>query len=80
MNNDSLSTYNKEKILTKRHWPRILAGLIILLAGWLALLGVRIVAAGGEESPRAADVAVVLGAAVQGAGLRPSSRSASVTA
>jgi uncharacterized SAM-binding protein YcdF (DUF218 family) len=66
MNNTSLLTDHKEKISTKRRWRRILAGLIILLAGWLALLGVRIVAAGGEESPRAADVAVVLGAAVQG--------------
>jgi uncharacterized SAM-binding protein YcdF (DUF218 family) len=56
----------KEKSSIRRRWPWVVAGLIALLAAWLAFVAIQIVAAGGEESPRTADVAIVLGAAVQG--------------
>jgi uncharacterized SAM-binding protein YcdF (DUF218 family) len=55
----------KEKQPYKRRWLRILALLAVLLIGWLLLLSAKIVMAGKEESPRSADVAIILGAAVQ---------------
>jgi uncharacterized SAM-binding protein YcdF (DUF218 family) len=56
----------EEKSPKRRRWPRILALLVVLFSAWLVLLGSQIVAAGGEESSRSADVAIVLGAAVHG--------------
>jgi len=66
MNDDPEETVFKEKSGKRRRWPWILGGIAAALTAWLVLLGVQIVAAGEEESPRAADVAIVLGAAVHG--------------
>jgi uncharacterized SAM-binding protein YcdF (DUF218 family) len=66
MINDADLADNEEEPSRRRRWPWILVGALTLLTGWLTLLAVQIVAAGGEESPRSADAAIVLGAAVQG--------------
>lgn len=47
-------------------WRRAIRIGILLLIGWLGLLSWQIIAAGSEASPRSADVAIVLGAAVYG--------------